>query len=109
MMRVRGGAKVRTAYASCVAWCHRVRLSSDLPCMCPCVAMASDVFKDRQLLLLAMQRTAAESDSTLSTLMLRRSLEMQVKRVVIIGTSVLFFGTNLTNKTKIGTLSAGRM
>lgn len=29
----------------------------------------------------------------------------QVKRVVIIGTSVIFFGTTLTMKTKLGTSS----
>ena len=32
-----------------------------------------------------------------------------VKRVVIIGTSVLFFGTSLSNKTKIGAPSRGCM
>lgn len=54
------------------------------------------------------EEVSAESDSTLLH-MLRCSLEMQVKRVVIIGTSVLFFGTNLSNKTKIGTGSAASM
>ena len=36
-------------------------------------------------------------------------MDVQVKRVVIIGTSVLFFGTNLSNKTKIGMHSAANM
>ena len=36
-------------------------------------------------------------------------MALQVKRVVIIGTSVIFFGTTLSMKTKIGALWAGTM